>query len=61
MEVGFRHFIEGTQRRTFGGPYLGERRSVHGRPRIKLVEIELSVSILPKSFHHFAFLARVGV
>ena len=48
-------------RRTFGGPYLGEMRSVHGRPSIKLVGIGLSVSILPKSFHNFAFFGRVGV
>ena len=43
------------------GPYLGEMRSVHGRPSIKMVGIGLSVSILPKSFHRFAFLGRVGV
>ena len=49
------------RRRIFGGPYLGEMRSVHGRPSIELVGIGLSVSILPKLFHHFAFLGRVGV
>ena len=43
------------------GPYLGATRSVHGRPSIEMVGIGLSVSILPKSFHHFAFLGRVGV
>ena len=48
-------------RRTFGGPYLGETRSVHGRPSIKLVGIGLSVSILSQLFHHFGFLWCVGV
>ena len=43
------------------GPYLGEIRSVHGRPSTELVGIGLSMSILPESFDHFAFLGRVGV
>ena len=47
--------IRTARRRTFGGPHLGEMRSVHGRPSIKLVGIGLSVSILPKFFHGFAF------
>ena len=49
------------RRRIFGGPYLGEMRSVHGRPSTEMVEIGLSVSVLPKSFNHFASLGRLGV
>ena len=54
-------FVDDVLARARSGPYLGEIPSVHGRPSIKLVGIGLSVSILPKSFHHFAFLGRVGV
>ena len=62
MTIGLRLILFGRRSRaSTRGPYLGEMRSVHGRPSIKLVGIGLSVSILPKSFHHFAFLGRVGV
>ena len=60
MVVCARIFVDDVLARARSGPYLGVIRSVHGRPSIKLVGIGLSVSILWKSFHHFAFFGRVG-
>ena len=61
MVVCARIFVDDVLARARSGPYLGEMRSVHGRPSTEMVGIGLSVSILPKSFHRFANLGHVGV